>query len=579
MVFDLKNLYQANNFSFETKALGRVFCGHVSTEMTSQLSKKLEGNDVDCTVFTRKLLQLISIKVVPCDAKDTSSETPDLKFTKEDIRQVTEDELEVFAENFISHNGWLFHDSSGGERKVRTNERGERIVSFIPTFITFPKDDTECYSGFLLRLYRNYFVGQKEQMKRFKKAATDMTIPQSVIAQFTEATRFQKEYGAIAAFAEQMKREQEMLNTVSCSFVSQQNELITQSTAIAKAIYHDMDILRESARQSLIQSVTIPASIIADFKKQQEVSELLRKHESMFRLPQALEVARLIDADRLGAVAKFAQQHAQFINGQKIALEAITTPWLHKIHATRSVTALLELQGIGTALKTLKGFDPAFTVALRQDFGDWRDKISFPEIVFTDSVARTDYYEDRGFNSALTDFPEIAFHQGLDLAGLDDTYIDLELFASIIPRSDDPEVEAGLKRTNICHDWIQRFERMLRHFINEKMTEQYGPKWPKKRLPPNLYEKWVSKQQSAENNGEIITIIDAADFTDYELIICRQDNWREVFEYSFKRKESVRESLQRLQPIRIAAMHSRIVTKEDELYLKLEIVRLIGAIK
>ena len=167
----------------------------------------------------------------------------------------------------------------------------------------------------------------------------------------------------------------------------------------------------------------------------------------------------------------------------------------------------------------------------------------------------------------------------LDLAGLDDTYIDLELFASIIPHSADPEVEAGLKRTNICQDWIQRFERMLRHFINEKMTEQYGPKWPKKRLPPNLYEKWVSKQHSAESNGEIITIIDAADFTDYELIICRQDNWREVFEYSFKRKESVRESLQRLQPIRIAAMHSRIVTKEDELYLKAEIVRLIGAIK
>jgi hypothetical protein len=111
------------------------------------------------------------------------------------------------------------------------------------------------------------------------------------------------------------------------------------------------------------------------------------------------------------------------------------------------------------------------------------------------------------------------------------------------------------------------------------MTAQYGSSWPKKRLDPKLYEKWDDKKQRAESSGTILTFIEVADFTDYETIICKQDHWREVFETKFKKKESVRESLQRLQPIRLATMHARIVTKEDELYLYAEVVRLLSAIK
>ena len=70
-----------------------------------------------------------------------------------------------------------------------------------------------------------------------------------------------------------------------------------------------------------------------------------------------------------------------------------------------------------------------------------------------------------------------------------------------------------------------------------------------------------------------------ADFTDYELIICRADNWREVFSQTFKRPESVRESFQRLYPIRICTMHARPITQDDELFLYVELRRLIGVIE
>ena len=258
---------------------------------------------------------------------------------------------------------------------------------------------------------------------------------------------------------------------------------------------------------------------------------------------------------------------------------AITTPWLNRIDAARSVTGILELQGMGKALRTIQGFDLGLTAALRLDLGDWRDKITFSESVFIDPVARTDFYVTRGFNTALTDFPESAFHQSLELAGLDGETLDIEFFGQVIEPSADPEEEAGLQRTNKCHDRLQRFERLLRQFINDAMTTQYGPDWPRKRLAPKLYENWEFKKRRAESTGIILTFIEVADFTDYETIICKQDHWREVFETRFKKKESVRESLQRLQPIRLAAMHARIVTKEDELYLIAEVVRLCSAIK
>lgn len=139
--------------------------------------------------------------------------------------------------------------------------------------------------------------------------------------------------------------------------------------------------------------------------------------------------------------------------------------------------------------------------------------------------------------------------------------------------------EVAFRRTNKCHNYLQRLERRLRQFINDAMTMQYGADWPGKRLAPQMLESWEHKKSRAENSGVIVTLfIDVADFTDYEAIICRQDHWRDVFESRFKRKESVRESFQRLYPIRLATMHARFVSNEDELYVLAESMRLLSAI-
>ncbi len=381
--------------------------------------------------------------------------------------------------------------------------------------------------------------------------------------------------------AAHLNREQDLMRAATSPLQNAQRYLEESSVSamLARAIYRNEDLILDAAR-GLAQRESMSAAIAAGLGEQlKETRDLLKSHEAMFRLPQAFEATHLLESHQFGAIAEFAQRHTKDIFDRQRSLEAMTTPWLHRIESARSVTAILELQGMGNALRTIKGFDPGLTAALRFDFGDWRDKITFPESVFIDPVARTDFYVNRGFNTALTDFPEAAFRQSLELAGLDGESLEIEIYGHIVRPSTDPEVEDGLRRTNKCHDQLQRFERRLRQFIDDAMTTQYGPDWPRKRLAPKLYEQWEFKKQKAESNGVSLTFIEVADFTDYETIICKQDHWREIFETRFKKKASVRESLQRLQPIRMATMHARIVTKEDELYLVAEVVRLFSAIK
>jgi hypothetical protein len=404
---------------------------------------------------------------------------------------------------------------------------------------------------------------------------------QSALGSIADANRYMAESLSIAAMETALKREQEIMRAATSPLLDTQRylEQVSVSTTLAKAIYQSEDRLMETVC-GLAQRESISAAIAAGLEKQQQQTcDLLKSHEAMFRLPLGYEAAHLLSSYQVGAVAEFAQRQAKDVFDRQHVLHAITTPWLHKVDAARSVTAILELQELGNALRTTKGFDLELTAALRLDLGDWRDKITFPEQTFIDPVVRTEFYVARGFNTALTDFPEEAFHQGIHLAGLDGDSLEFDLYGTAGRPSADPEEEAGLQRTNQCHNQLLRFERMLRQFIDDAMTAQYGSDWPKKQLPPKLYEDWEFKKQRAENGGVKLTFIEIADFTDYETIICKRDHWREVFEARFKKKESVRESLQRLQPIRLATMHARIVTKEDELYLVAEVVRLLSAIK
>lgn len=609
MAIDLRCLSRMHDFCLRTRAFGQVLCGAVDEKMLSKLIDTLNLPDVDGLGFTRKLLGFVCNKGV-CETDPSASELEKKGITDVGISRLTDDELENFARDFIAHNTWLFLSYTDGDRQFSTNEKGERVVSYFPGKVELPHEEGESNSNYLVRVFRDYFrrraqrethrmgsLSSKHSVGRFAEEANRHLNQYSALSEMERMLRREEEImqiidpfrnmrgileenSAFESVLKDLKRQEELMHSVTRQFERENQHIreLTQSSILAMGIYHNKDVISQIAREES-QIKAMASSIAADITiHQQEARQLIEQHERMFRVPLPLEATRLLDDYHLGSVAKLVQQECAFMLDQQRLVEAIKTPWLHSVETARSVSAMIELQSIGNALTTMKGFDTRFTAALRKDLGDWRDKITFPETGLSDPVARTEFYIDRGFNQSLTDFPDTAFHQSLDLAGLGAESLDLALYGEVIPQSGNSE-EVGLQRTNRCHDRLQRFERRLRQFIDKEMTAQYGPKWPR-RLAPETFEKWEFKKQRAENesNGAIFSFIDFADFTDYETIICRQDHWREIFGKRLKRKESVRESLQRLQPIRIATMHSRIVTKEDELYLVAEILRLIGAI-
>ena len=315
------------------------------------------------------------------------------------------------------------------------------------------------------------------------------------------------------------------------------------------------------------------------FNQSKHIGDAIKEFEASFRLPQVMEANKLIGQMRLNAdpFKSFKRQWLSELRSQQDLAASMSRPWMHEFSRERSMNALMELQGLGLLLRSTQGFDKDFTKAFRLDFGDWRDRITFSKVVIEDAAARTALYIERGFDSSLADFPDAAFREVLARVGLDEDNDDGADLPETMRALDAIEQES-FKRANKCHDYLQRLERRLRQFIDKAMTSQYGPDWANKKLHPRMRDDWEDRKLKAESAGKALEmLIDVADFTDYETIICKKDHWREVFQPYFRRPESVRESLQRLRPIRLATMHARFVTREDLLYVLAETTRLVKA--
>lgn len=260
-------------------------------------------------------------------------------------------------------------------------------------------------------------------------------------------------------------------------------------------------------------------------------------------------------------------------------LAAMKSPWLDVQNKQGSVARLMGLQQVGALIGRQPTFSEAVTAGIRDKLGDWRDPIDWPKHNWRDLSARKSFYVDLGFDENLTDMPAEAFREATGLADIrDDPPSLVESYGPPTPASDAAE-EAIFARTNRAHDLLQRFESHLRRFIDTEMKRVFGGDWPKHQLPNGLYEEWKERQDAAIRNGAAAhPIIAYADFTDYERVIARKSNWPRVFKSHFRRVEDIRESLQRLRPIRLDTMHARPVGQDDELFLYVEIKRIMRVV-
>jgi len=288
-------------------------------------------------------------------------------------------------------------------------------------------------------------------------------------------------------------------------------------------------------------------------------------YEQAFRLPQLKEIeqlARGLDGHRSRmSAANLGSSGIQQAMGQ------MHSPWLHTINSAASAGAFADLIQIGRGIQQLRPFDEPLSSSLRTTLGDWREDLT-QSITLADPVRRADFYRDRGFDPAVVNFPAPAFEEGLQVAGFQ-VWQDIE----IVDEADDGTTHAAM-----AFRALRRLETAIRAFIVERLTALCGDKWYRQRLPSDMLQNWTEKKAKDTMSGSDLPLIDYADFSDYIKIIERKDNWVDVFQAVFIRKEDVQESFRRLGPIRISTMHARLVLKEDLLLMASESTRILKAI-
>lgn len=300
-----------------------------------------------------------------------------------------------------------------------------------------------------------------------------------------------------------------------------------------------------------------------------------RAYEQLFRRPTSEEVFRLAtEAIRNSSIVSRVFDEQERLSNLRARMEEMLNPWVNANMASASARAFADLQSIGKLVNQVNSFEASVAAMLRTSLGDWRDLISPPVESLANPSFRTSLYVERGFDQALTGFTAQAFDEGIKIALLWDSPDEEQAI-------DLSEVdENGYVRARIAFNVLQQFEIAVRRFIVEAMRATYGDEWARRQLPGDMYDKWQEKKKTARKAGEDERpLIEYADFTDYRLIIERKDNWDAVFRPIFGRAESVRESFQRLYPVRIATMHARIVTPDDHIFLMAETRRVLRAIR
>ena len=299
--------------------------------------------------------------------------------------------------------------------------------------------------------------------------------------------------------------------------------------------------------------------------------------EQQFLLPKLSDATKLFyeyaNRNELALHTRYSQQ----VPDLQGLMESMRTPWFDVGNQLQSVDGFTGLHGIGSLLRTFPPFDTRLTDILRLDLGDWREEVIWPSYIATDPFIRTSLYTQQGLNPALTTFPYPAFEEIVTESGLRVPEVPRAEGYDLDGESDEGEEAAAFERTNNAHDLLQRFESQLRSFVDERMEAQFGPSWTKHRIPGDMKSLWRDKRRQ-DTDGQQWPPISYADFTDYATIITQNDNWRDLFQAVFVNKNSVQESFRRLYPIRLATMHARLITQDDELYLYVETKRILSAI-
>ncbi len=296
--------------------------------------------------------------------------------------------------------------------------------------------------------------------------------------------------------------------------------------------------------------------------------------EQMHKSAAASSLAALID--RVKLTDHFSAQ--MFADAKSTAtlterMREMTMPWLSVADEISSATAFSRLQAVGEILSHAAPYAPAVGSILRAGgLGDWREDVAFGDHQLN-VAERSQLYVAHGADIQTVEPETKIFVPSAAIAGLFDE--DENWDATWGDVAEDNEQLAI-----VAFQKLRKLERLLRTFIAGALADQFGPKWTKQRLPNGMLGNCVERQEKSRGGADYSDDVTAfMDFTDYSRVIDRTDNWKDVFQHVFCRREEIKESLQRLQPLRLATMHARSVSSFELLILLVESKRIAVAIQ
>ncbi len=256
------------------------------------------------------------------------------------------------------------------------------------------------------------------------------------------------------------------------------------------------------------------------------------------------------------------RQNELVMKAFQYAVETRQRPWINHEDAAGSVRGLVELMALGETMQRYGAFHNKSNLAIQATLGDWSAVRSLPPDLYADAVARSRFYMEHGYDSALADYPRPALLENLELAGF-------QIYSS-------PALHTPSNRetdlASEASDLIDQFEKELRAFITKKLSALAGSKWVKQRVHGDVHTNWKGRKQiDIEKRGVDLPLIEYCDFAEYPGIFTKEDNWKSTFEPHFKNKQLVETSFMRMSAPRNAAKHARKVTEDDCVFLAVEI--------
>jgi hypothetical protein len=250
--------------------------------------------------------------------------------------------------------------------------------------------------------------------------------------------------------------------------------------------------------------------------------------------------------------------------------------WAQHDDLVSSAVGVAQISALLQGAVSLRPYDDPLTQFARFGFGDYRNELEWDRIPLTDVAVRRDFYRDHGYRSDIAEVRQEVVEECADaiephVPGADKSPLPFNVLLSC---------QSPLERQQAAFLSVMLIEQALRKLIPERMASVYGPKWIKTHLKGIIRTQWEEKQAIAVKAGRPKDrLIEYADFTDYALIITGDGAWRDVFGKIFDRAEGIRESLHRLNLVRLVVCHSRELLPMDLMLLAVEGTRLLRAIE